>query len=75
MLSASVDGWFTLPFTIPNYLAHHLGEAKLAEDAAAPVQNLAKLAVVVSRAVWVVPTEAISSSDPDSKGGFFESPA
>ena len=29
LLSASVDGWFTLPFTIPNYLAHHLGEAAL----------------------------------------------
>ncbi|MDR7329927.1 1,2-phenylacetyl-CoA epoxidase subunit PaaB [Corynebacterium guangdongense] len=23
--------------------------------------------------VWVVPTETITSSDPDSKGGFFES--
>ena len=23
--------------------------------------------------VWVVPTEAIAASDPDSKGGFFES--
>ena len=23
--------------------------------------------------VWVVPSEAITSSDPDSKGGFFES--
>ena len=23
--------------------------------------------------VWVVPSEAIASSDPDSKGGFFES--
>ncbi|WP_312714870.1 fumarate reductase/succinate dehydrogenase flavoprotein subunit [Corynebacterium flavescens] len=32
LLSASVDGWFTLPFTLPNYLAHHLGEDKLAEE-------------------------------------------
>lgn len=32
LLSASVDGWFTLPFTVPNYLADHLGEEKLAED-------------------------------------------
>ena len=32
LLSASVDGWFTLPFTVPNYLAGHLGEEKLAED-------------------------------------------
>ncbi|MER0082194.1 fumarate reductase/succinate dehydrogenase flavoprotein subunit [Corynebacterium sp. KPL2861] len=34
LLSASVDGWFTLPFTIPNYLADHLNEDKLAEDSA-----------------------------------------
>ncbi|HZK32570.1 MAG TPA: fumarate reductase/succinate dehydrogenase flavoprotein subunit [Corynebacterium sp.] len=34
LLSASVDGWFTLPFTIPNYLAKHLGEEVL--DPAAP---------------------------------------
>ena len=34
LLSASVDGWFTLPFTVPNYLAGHLNEAKLAEDSA-----------------------------------------
>ena len=26
LLSASVDGWFTLPFTVPNYLGQHLGE-------------------------------------------------
>ena len=34
LLSASVDGWFTLPFTVPNYLADHLGEDKLPEDSA-----------------------------------------
>ncbi|MCP1388011.1 fumarate reductase/succinate dehydrogenase flavoprotein subunit [Corynebacterium sp. TA-R-1] len=33
LLSASVDGWFTLPFTIPNYLADHLGEALIDIDA------------------------------------------
>ncbi|MDN8605397.1 fumarate reductase/succinate dehydrogenase flavoprotein subunit [Corynebacterium ureicelerivorans] len=32
LLSASVDGWFTLPFTVPNYLAGHLGEEALPED-------------------------------------------
>lgn len=25
--------------------------------------------------IWVVPAEAISTSDPDAKGAFFESPA
>ncbi len=33
LLSASVDGWFTLPFTVPNFLTSKLGEDKLAEDA------------------------------------------
>ncbi len=32
LLSASVDGWFTLPFTIPHYLAPLLGTEKLPED-------------------------------------------
>lgn len=32
LLSASVDGWFTLPFTIPNYLADHLNEPVLELD-------------------------------------------
>ncbi|AKK10243.1 fumarate reductase/succinate dehydrogenase flavoprotein subunit [Corynebacterium uterequi] len=32
LLSASVDGWFTLPFTVPNYLANHLNEPVLATD-------------------------------------------
>lgn len=32
LLSASVDGWFTLPFTIPNYLAGHLGEDALPDN-------------------------------------------
>jgi len=26
LLSAAVDGWFTLPYTVPNHLADHLGE-------------------------------------------------
>lgn len=33
LLSASVDGWFTLPFTIPNYLGPLLGSERLSEDA------------------------------------------
>ncbi len=27
LLSACVDGWFTLPYSVPNYLADHLGTA------------------------------------------------
>ncbi|MDU0479069.1 fumarate reductase/succinate dehydrogenase flavoprotein subunit [Staphylococcus chromogenes] len=40
LLSASVDGWFTLPFSVPNYLADHLGEARLEEDSPAAVKAL-----------------------------------
>ena len=35
LLSACVDGWFTLPFSVPNFLASHLGAAPLASDDAA----------------------------------------
>ena len=38
LLSASVDGWFTLPFTIPNYLANYLGEDVLAPDSPEAVE-------------------------------------
>ena len=38
LLSACVDGWFTLPFSIPNYLADHLGEALPGMDSK-PVQE------------------------------------
>ncbi|GAA2120480.1 fumarate reductase/succinate dehydrogenase flavoprotein subunit [Kocuria atrinae] len=32
LLSACVDGWFTLPFSVPNFLASHLGTAPLSLD-------------------------------------------
>ncbi|MFW0795561.1 fumarate reductase/succinate dehydrogenase flavoprotein subunit [Gordonia sp. CPCC 205515] len=32
LLSACVDGWFTLPYSVPDYLAGHLGEPALAQD-------------------------------------------
>ncbi|MEX5274326.1 fumarate reductase/succinate dehydrogenase flavoprotein subunit [Kocuria sp. CPCC 205235] len=32
LLSACVDGWFTLPFSVPNFLASHLGTAPLSID-------------------------------------------
>lgn len=35
LLSACVDGWFTLPFSVPNFLASHLGAAPLSIDDAA----------------------------------------
>lgn len=35
LLSASVDGWFTLPLSVPNYLSKVLGEGLLSDDAPA----------------------------------------
>ncbi len=32
LLSASVDGWFTLPFSVPNYLGPLLGTDRLSDD-------------------------------------------
>ena len=40
LLSSSVEGWFTLPFTIPNYLAPLLGEEVPAEDSPAAQEAL-----------------------------------
>ncbi|NLE97124.1 MAG: fumarate reductase/succinate dehydrogenase flavoprotein subunit [Propionibacterium sp.] len=33
LLSACVDGWFTLPLAVPNYLADHAGQPVLSPDA------------------------------------------
>lgn len=40
LLSSSVEGWFTLPFTIPNYLAPLLGEEVSVEDSPAAQEAL-----------------------------------
>ena len=53
LLSASVDGWFTLPFTIPNYLAGHLGEEKLPEDSAAAQESVARAQQRIDRLMSV----------------------
>ena len=44
LLSACVDGWFTLPYSVPNYLAGLLGTAPLAADHPAVVSTLADVA-------------------------------
>ena len=40
LLSACVDGWFTLPYAVPNYLAGLLGQPALSADDAAVTQAL-----------------------------------
>ncbi|OBF25266.1 fumarate reductase/succinate dehydrogenase flavoprotein subunit [Mycobacterium sp. ACS4331] len=42
LLSACVDGWFTLPYSIPNHLAGQLGTPPLAADAPAVAATLAE---------------------------------
>ncbi|MGO1318415.1 MAG: fumarate reductase/succinate dehydrogenase flavoprotein subunit [Cellulomonadaceae bacterium] len=51
LLSACVDGWFTLPYTVPNYLAPHLGAAPLALDDPAVTGTLADVRTRVDRLV------------------------
>ncbi|GAB89970.1 fumarate reductase/succinate dehydrogenase flavoprotein subunit [Gordonia rhizosphera] len=41
LLSACVDGWFTLPYSIPDYLSTRLGEAPLAQDHPAVAETAA----------------------------------
>ncbi|MCK7676054.1 fumarate reductase/succinate dehydrogenase flavoprotein subunit [Corynebacterium pygosceleis] len=38
LLSASVDGWFTLPFSVPNYLGPLLGSERMDEEDPAAVE-------------------------------------
>lgn len=43
LLSACVDGWFTLPYTVPNYLAPLLGTEKLSLDDEAVQEALSRM--------------------------------
>lgn len=42
LLSATVDGWFVLPYSVPNYLAPKLGTKLPAQDSAAVQEALAR---------------------------------
>lgn len=42
LLSACVDGWFTLPYSVPNYLAPLLGTERLPDDAPAVTEAVAR---------------------------------
>ncbi len=53
LLSACVDGWFTLPFSVPNYLAPQLGEPLLDEDAPAVQKALRKVEQRIDRLLAV----------------------
>ncbi len=51
LLSACVDGWFTLPYSVPNYLAGLLGQPPLAADDAAVTEALADVETRIQRLV------------------------
>ncbi len=51
LLSACVDGWFTLPYSVPNYLAGLLGQPPLAADDAAVTAALADVETRIQRLV------------------------
>lgn len=57
-------------------LSHVHAGSLHAPDAAMALRNARDLYTRRNEGVsiWVVPADAISSSDPDSKGSFFESP-
>lgn len=60
LLSACVDGWFTLPYSVPHYLAEHLGEAPVDVADDVVVQTLADVQERIDRLMNIrgtVPTD------------------
>lgn len=53
LLSACVDGWFTLPYSIPNYLAQHLGEPLLPATDPAITGTLAEVTQRVQKLIGI----------------------
>ncbi|MGV9712963.1 fumarate reductase/succinate dehydrogenase flavoprotein subunit [Gordonia sp. NPDC003424] len=58
LLSACVDGWFTLPYSVPNYLAGHLGEPILGQDDDAVMSAAAAVGDRISRLTSVGGTQS-----------------
>lgn len=61
LLSAAVDGWFTLPYSVPSYLAGRLGSAPLEADAPAVQEALARTRARVDRLLGVGGTRSATS--------------
>ena len=49
LLSACVDGWFTLPYSVPNYLAPLLGTERLPDDAPAVTEAVGRAEARVAK--------------------------
>ncbi len=61
LLSASVDGWFTLPYSIPNYLAPLLGTERLSVDDPAVVGTVDQVRTRINALVSIGGTTSASS--------------
>jgi succinate dehydrogenase / fumarate reductase flavoprotein subunit len=57
LLSACVDGWFTLPYAVPNYLAGLLGKPVLAGDDAAVTATMSAVTDQINRLLAVNGTQ------------------
>ncbi|MFZ2512328.1 MAG: fumarate reductase/succinate dehydrogenase flavoprotein subunit [Gordonia sp. (in: high G+C Gram-positive bacteria)] len=53
LLSACVDGWFVLPYSVPDYLAGLLGEPVLAQDDPAVLRTTAAVAERIDRLISI----------------------
>ncbi|WP_405485713.1 FAD-binding protein [Nocardia sp. NBC_00511] len=62
LLSACVDGWFTLPYSVPNYLAGQLGTAPTGPDHPAVTATLADVSKRVEGLLSI-----FGSQGPDSR--------
>ncbi len=57
LLSACVDGWFTLPYTVPNYLAGLLGKGVLPLNDPAVTEAMGEVAARVDKLVANIGTQ------------------
>jgi succinate dehydrogenase / fumarate reductase flavoprotein subunit len=53
LLSGCVDGWFTLPYSVPNYLATLLGKAPLASNDAAVLETIDSVKSRIARLLGI----------------------
>ncbi len=60
LLSASVDGWFTLPYSVPNYLAGYLSNPALDPEAPVVAEAIAKVQAEEQRLIDIGGTKPAS---------------
>ncbi len=75
LLSACVDGWFTLPYAVADYIAPLLGKSPLAPDAPAVLEALERTRSRVEGAATVRPTSIVSSARSSTTAAGSSAPA